>query len=112
MSLQQTFTKKKTVFIEIAILVIFLGGSYYLYTLFSEPTSVSTKVETSQKLFGQNLTLFLKAVNQDKISLNNTGFMDGEIVKQLQDFSESIPSTDNRGRLNPFSPYAAIRSIR
>ena len=106
------FTQKNNIVMDIVILAIFLGGSYYLYTLFSEPDTVVTNTQINEQLLGKNFVLFLKAVNKDKISLTATEFMNGNLAKQLQDFSEEINPELYRGRLNPFEPYASTRSIR
>lgn len=105
-------TQKKSMYIEVFILMLFLAGMYYLYTLFSQPTTTTTTSQASEQLLGQNFVLFLKAVNQDKLSLRDTGFMNSELVQQLQDFSETISPTTFRGRLNPFTPYASTGSLR
>jgi len=107
-----SFTQGKTIYMEIGILIVFLVGMYYLYTLFSEPVPTSTTAQVSEHLLGQNFVLFLKAVNQDKLSLRDTAFMNSELVQQLQDFSETISPTSFRGRLNPFLPYASTGSLR
>ncbi|MFA6608435.1 MAG: hypothetical protein WCT07_00805 [Candidatus Paceibacterota bacterium] len=106
------FLQKKTLITEIVVLVLFLGGIYYLYTAFSEPTSTTTQNSINQQLLGTNFIVFLKAVNQDKLSFKESSLMNSQLVKQLQDFSVTIGPTDSRGRLDPFIPYASTRSIR
>lgn len=110
--MQSFFIQKKTILIEAIILVAFLFGAYYLYTSFSQEETVTTTVSVNEQLLGQNFVLFLKAVNQDRISFRDINFMDSELVRQLRDFSETISITDSRGRVDPFVPYASSRPIR
>lgn len=105
-------TKKKTVFIEVVVLILFFGGLYYLYTQFSEPTATVSSASAGEPLLGANSILFLKAINQDKINFRDVSFMDSELVKALQDFSEIIPKSTSHGREDPFTPYASSRLIR
>ena len=107
MKLPLIFTQKKTVIIEVVVLAIFLSGIYYLYTTIGEQ-SPTTTVPANQQIVMQyqNLTLFLKTVDQGKISFEGASFMNSSsLVKQLQDFSETILPTVKRGRDNPFAPY-------
>ncbi|MEZ0208847.1 MAG: hypothetical protein ACAH17_01565 [Candidatus Paceibacterota bacterium] len=110
--MQSFFVQKKTVIIEGLVLVLFLGGMYYLYTMFSEETATTTTTTINQQLLGQNFVLFLKAVNEDKISFSGINFMDSALVAQLRDYSQTIGINDSRGRVDPYSPYASSRSIR
>lgn len=107
------FLQKKTLFVEIIILVMFLFGLYYVYTLFSEPTlTTTTNTSTNQDLLGENYVLFIKAVNQDSLSFKDVSFINSDFVKQLQDFSVKIDPSYIHGRLDPFTPYASTRPIR
>jgi hypothetical protein len=110
--MQSFFVQKKTVIIEGVILVMFLAGMYYAYTLFSTGDTVTSPSSANQNLLGQNFVLFLKAVNQDKLSFKNLSFLDSELAKQLVDHSEIIGTTTSRGRVDPFEPYAATRPLR
>lgn len=99
---------------EIVVLVAFLGGLFYLYTIFSEEEATVTASQVNPGLLGKNFTLFMKAVNEDKISFTagSADFMKSELVQNLQDFTKEIPETTERGRADPFVPYAFTRSIR
>ncbi len=110
--MQSFFVQKKTVIIEGAILVLFLFGAYYLYTSFSEDSASVSETKINEQLLGQNFVLFLKVVNQDRISFTDANFMDSALVRQLRDFSEIISTNDTRGRVDPFVPYASTRPLR
>ncbi len=112
MQLPSSFLQKKTLIMEIGILVVFLIGMYYLYTMFSEPDTTTTSSQASEQLLGQNLTLFLKAVRNDKLSFDTSSFMNQPLIEQLQDFSETIIPASSRGRDDPFAPYAFTRPLR
>lgn len=103
MQVPNILTEKKSILIEVIILCVFLGALFYGYTLISEKSPITT-VSTTQPLFGPNMTLLLKALNEDHIVLNNRSFMTGQIARQLEDFSEVILPSIKRGRDNPFSP--------
>jgi hypothetical protein len=109
--MQSFFVQKKTVIIEGLVLILFLGGMYYLYSVFSEDTAVTT-VPINEQLLGQNFVLFLKAVNEDNISFGGINFMDSALVQQLRDYSQTIGINDSRGRVDPYSPYASSRPLR
>ena len=94
--------EKKNLIVEVIILCLFLGGMYYAYTLVSEQ-SPTTTAASSEQLFGPNLTLLIKAVNQDHVVLKDISFLNSELVRQLQDFSEEIKHT-SVGRDDPFVP--------
>lgn len=97
-------TEKKSIIIEVVVLCIFLGAMYYGYTIISEkPTTTITA--TNKQLFGPNLTLLMKAVNEEHLILNDVSFMNGELVRQLKDFSEVISPNPTHGRNDPFSTY-------
>lgn len=98
------FANKKSMIIEIVVVCIVLAGMYYGYTLFSTE-SPTTTVSANTNLLGPNLTLLIKAVNEDHLVLQNTSFLDTELVRRLEDFSENIGSTTSRGRSDPFVPY-------
>ncbi len=110
--MQSFFVQKKTVLIEAAVLILFLAGGYYLYTSFSEGEATIASTQVNEQLLGQNFVLFLKVVNQDRISFKDINFMDSALVAQLRDFSEFIPINDSRGRVDPFTPYASSRPLR
>lgn len=114
MQVKAILSQKNSIAIEVGVLIIFLVGMYYLYTLFSQSDPVTTTSTSSinQRLIGENLGLFLKAVNQDRFSLKDTSFLDSSLVRQLQDFSEVISPNATRGRIDPFTPYASTRSLR
>lgn len=112
MQVPPIFVQKKTVILEVIILVVFLFGGYYLYGIMSEQEVSTAQVSANEGLLGKNLLLFLKAKNQDKLSFKDVSFMDTLLIKQLQDFSETISANVSRGRLDPFIPYASSRSIR
>lgn len=94
------------------VLVAFLSGVFYLYTIMSEGEATTTQSEGSQGLLGQNFMLLSKAINQDKVSFREVDFMNADLVKRLRDFSETILPTDVRGRADPFVPYASTRPLR
>lgn len=112
MQLSSLVPKKKTVFVEIMILAVFLGGMYYVYTQFSSPAITTVQSATVQPFMGANSTLLLNAIHQDKIDFKSVSFMDSDLVQELQDFSETISTSTYRGRLDPFTPYASSRPIR
>lgn len=103
MQVQTIFKEKKNLIVEVLALFALIGALYYGYTIFSEqsPTTTST---SNQELFGPNLTLLLKAVNEDHLVLKDVSFMNSELVRQLQDFSETIGPNPTRGRDDPFIP--------
>lgn len=106
------FVQKKTVIIEASILILFLGGMFYLYTIMGEGEATTTDSKTSEQLLGKNFVLFIKAVNQDKLSFREADFMNSDLVQRLRDFSENILPTEMRGRVDPFVPYASTRPLR
>ena len=110
--MESFFVQKKTVIIEGLVLVLFLAGMYYLYTTFSEDTATVSTASVNEQLLGQNFVLFLKAVNQDRLSFREVSFMDSDLVRQLRDYSETIGVNETRGRVDPFVPYASSRPIR
>lgn len=110
--MQSFFVQKKTVIIEAAVLILFLFGIYYVYTSFSEGSTSVSETKINEQLLGQNFVLFLKVVNQDRISFTDANFMDSALVRQLRDFSETISTNDTRGRVDPFVPYASTRPLR
>jgi hypothetical protein len=110
--MQSFFVQKKTLLIEGVILIAFLGGMYYLYTSFSDSSATVTDVSGSQQLLGQNFVMFLKAVNEDKLSFSGTSFLTSKLVQELRDYSETIGINDSRGRVDPFVPYASSRPLR
>jgi hypothetical protein len=100
---------QKNIIIEIIILAAVLGGGYYGYsTLFSEdqPTTVSL----NPSLLNKDVVAFIGA--KSKIDLKDTKFINSTYYKQLVDYSETIPRTTERSRLNPFIPYAATGPSR
>lgn len=104
MQVSNILTEKKSIIIEVVVLCVFLGVMYYGYTIISEkPTTTITSA--NKQLFGPNLTLLMKAVNEEHLVLNDLSFMDGEVVRQLKDFSEVILPNPTHGRDDPFSPY-------
>lgn len=106
------FVQKKTLIMEMVILIAVLGGAYYLYTMFSTEDVTTTSPTVNAALLGPNLTVFLKAVNEDKLTFKNTTFMDSALVKELTDHSQTIGVTNSRGRMDPFVPYASSRPLR
>ena len=108
----QSFLQKKTVIIEVVVLIAFLFGMFYLYTMFSEGTTTTTGSQVSEQLLGQNFIVFIKAVNQDNISFREADFLNSDLVQRLRDFSQTILPTETRGRADPFAPYAPPRPIR
>ena len=110
--MQSFFVQKKTIIIEVFILVIFLFGIFYLYTIMKEGGTTTVQSSASDHLLGPNLTMFVNAVNQEKISFRDADFMDSDIVQRLRDFSEIILPTESRGRADPFVPYASTGSLR
>jgi hypothetical protein len=109
--MQSFFVQKKTVIIEAAVLILFLGGMYYLYTIFSV-SDTTVQPSANEQLLGQNFVLFLKAVNEDRISFNDNSFANSKLFSQLKDYSETIGQNDTRGRVDPFVPYASTRPLR
>lgn len=110
--MQSFFEQKKTLLVEIVILVAFLSGMYYLYTVFTQDQPTVSTASVNEQLLGQNFVLFLKAVNQDRISFRDMNFMDSDLVRQLRDYSETIGENPTRGRVDPFVPYASTRPLR
>lgn len=104
MQVPTIFAEKRNLIIEVVVICLFLGAMYYGYTLFSEQ-SPTTTTSANQQLFGPNLTILLKAVNEDHLVLKDVSFMNTELVRQLQDFSEVISPNPTRGRDDPFVPY-------
>jgi LPS O-antigen subunit length determinant protein (WzzB/FepE family) len=111
-NLSSFFAQKKTIIIEAAVLTAVVIGMLYAYSIFTSEDATVTQPAINQQLLGQNFILFLKAVNQDKVSLRETAFLNTTFVAQLQDFSETISPTASRGRSDPFTPYASSRPIR
>lgn len=110
--MESFFVQKKTVIIEAIVLVLFLGGMYYLYVTFTEQVPVVSTETMNEELLGQDFVLFLKAVNQDRLSFREMSFMNSALVGQLRDYSEMIGINETRGRTDPFVPYAPPRPIR
>lgn len=110
--MQSFLVQKKTLIIEVAVLVVFLMGIYYLYTSFSQAETSVSQPQINEQLLGQNFVLFLKVINQDRISFQDTTFMQSELIMKLRDFSEVIGENETRGRVDPFVPYASSRSVR
>jgi hypothetical protein len=110
--MQSFLIQKKTLIIEMLVLVVFLGGSYYAYVTFSADDVITTQPAINQSLLGQNFVLFLKAVQEDKLSFKDVKFADSKLVDQLEDYSETIGTTTARGRVDPFIPYASSRPLR
>lgn len=110
--MQSFFVQKKTVIIEAVVLILFLAGMYYVYTSFSQDETTTVDSQVNEQLLGQNFVMFLKVVNQDRISFRDVGFLDSSLVQQLRDFSEVIGINESRGRADPFSPYDSSRPIR
>lgn len=104
MQVPTIFTEKRNLIIEIVVICLFLGGMYYGYTFFREQSPTTTNT-TNNNLFGPNLTLLLKAVNEEHLVLKDVSFMNTELVRQLQDFSEVISPNPTRGRDDPFVPH-------
>ncbi len=104
------FIKNKIV-AEAAIAIALVAGGYYGISLFMGSGEI-TVVETNEQLLGQNFVLFLKAVNQDHVSLTDRSFLSNPLIAELQDFTEIIPPTTERGRADPFIPYASSRPLR
>lgn len=96
---------KSIIFIEILVLVLFLGGAYYLYTQFSSPSAEVSSVESDtagQSLLGPKTLSFQKTSNQERLNFKLSS--ESELMKQLEDFSENIPTSAPEGRSNPFMP--------
>lgn len=110
--MQSFFVQKKTVLIEAAILIAFLGGMFYLYTIMSEGEATTANSQANEQLLGKNFVLFIKAVNQDKLSFREADFMNSDLVQRLRDFTETILPSETRGRVDPFLPYASTRPLR
>jgi hypothetical protein len=110
--MQSFFVQKKTLIMETLALVVFLGGAYYLYTMFSVDTPTTTDATVNEELLGQNFVMFLKAVNEDHLSFKDISFMNSELVSQLRDYSQTITINPSRGRVDPFTPYASSRPLR
>lgn len=105
------FVEKKTIIIEVAILILFLGGGYYAYTYFTD-SSATTVAAPNQALLGPNFVTFINAVEKDKISFQDVDALKSSFVDRLEDKSETINPTSARGRPEPFIPYATSRPIR
>jgi LPS O-antigen subunit length determinant protein (WzzB/FepE family) len=115
MQVKELFVQKRTIIVEVAVLLLVLIGGYYLYSSFSTDTATVSQPQVNQALLGKNLVLFYKLVNQDKVSFKDISALDSALAQRLQDFTEIIQNTNARGRPNPFTPittYASSRSIR
>lgn len=110
--MQSFFLQKKTLIIEMLILLGLLYGMYYLYGKFSVPEVATVEAAPNTDLLGPNLVNFLKATKKDNINFNNISFMDSKEVSRLVDHSENITIAPSRGRLDPFVPYASTRPLR
>lgn len=102
MQIPSNLKEKKNVIVEVIIICVFLGGMYYAYSVVSEQSPTITAA-SSEQLFGPNLTILIKAVNQEHLVLKDTSFMNSELVRQLHDYSESIKHA-SVGRDDPFVP--------
>jgi hypothetical protein len=116
--MQSFFIQKKTLIIEVLVLALFLGGSLYLYmALGGEETATVTTASYNEQLLGQNSVLFLKTMNQDKISFTSSDLSlirpsSSPIVARLKDRTQTVDINPERGRNDPFAPYASSRPIR
>lgn len=107
--MESFFVQKKKIIIEIAILIAFLGGMYYLYQLLSVGSADISKVQASEQILGANFLLFLK--NQENLSFS-TSSMNAKLIQQLVNHTQVIDPTLSRGRTDPFAPYAATGPVR
>lgn len=107
--MENFFVQKKKILVEIAILVAFLAGMYFLYKMLSVGEEGLTQVQASEQILGANFMLFLKS--QGSLSFS-TSSLNAKFINQLKDYSQVIDSTESRGRADPFSPYASTGSIR
>lgn len=114
MNIPQSVTSKKSIIIELIVLVIFLVGMYFAYTSFVDttPTVDVATPALNQQLLGANFVIFLKAVSQNSLSLGDSSLMNTKLVKDLEDHSQVISENISRGRLDPFTSYASSRPLR
>ena len=89
--------------------IIFIGLGYWFIFIFlkSEATATTTnvQVDSAKKLLPKNFIFLSEAINKDKISLKDKGFLDSYFVKNAKDYTTSVPTSTSRGRYNPFAPY-------
>lgn len=111
MDINKLINEKKTLIIEILIVIGVIVGGYFGYTSFfgNEPTVTTQMLD--QSLLGANFIQYIQATNNSKITFKNRTFLTSEYVRQLQDFSEIISPNATRGRLDPFLPYASTRPL-
>lgn len=107
--MENFFVQKKKIIIEIIILVVFLAGIYFLYRMLSVGSENVSRIQTTEQILGASFMLFLKT--HESLSFS-TSSMNAKMLNQLVDYSQIITPTDSRGRADPFSPYAATRSVR
>jgi hypothetical protein len=100
---------QKNIILEIVVLAIVLGGGYYAYSSFFAEDATET-VTLNQSLLNKDVVTFINA--KSKINLKDIAFINSTYYKQLVDYSETIPRTTDRSRLNPFIPYAATGPTR
>lgn len=107
--MESFFVQKKKVVIEVAVLIAFFAGMYYLYQMLSIGSADISRTEASEQILGENFMLFLK--NQENLSFS-TSSMNAKLINQLIDHSQIIDPTLSRGRADPFAPYAATGPVR
>ena len=114
MNIPQSVTSKKSIIIELIVLVLFLVGIYFVYTSFVDttPTVDVATPALNQQLLGANLVVLLKAASQNSLSLGDASIMNSKLVKDLQDNTQNISENLSRGRLDPFTSYASSRPLR
>lgn len=107
--MESFFIQKKKIIIEVAVLIAFFAGVYYLYQMLSTGAADVSKVQANEQILGPNFMLFLK--NQGNLSFS-TSLMSSKLINQLVDHSQVIEPTSSRGRTDPFTPHAATGPIR
>ena len=72
----------------------------------SEQNAVTTQATLNEQNLGPDVILFLKA-KKDNLSFDSKdlSFMEKPLIRQLQNFSETISPNVKRGREDPFTPY-------
>jgi hypothetical protein len=111
MDLNLFIKEKKTIIIEVLLLVAVVVGCYFGYTYFFKQQESDVSVEINPAILGKNFVTFLNASRSGAIDLKDQQFLRSTYVSKLKDYSEVILPAPKRGRMDPFVPYAATRPL-
>ncbi len=103
--MQEKILSQKNSIIGAVALLVLLGGGYYGYITINSPSESAKVVKLDPSLFNEEVKNFYNV--KGKIKLDNISFLNKDFYKELENYSETIPSVTPPGRLNPFVPYAA-----